>query len=75
MRPEKETRIDGQFEGWSPTSIYRLGDGSRWRLARARFSGSQTVRYRPAARLWKYERKFYLEIVDTGEFAEVFQLL
>ena len=73
MRPERDTRISGIFEGWSPNAIYRLGDGSRWKLSRARSSHSN--RSRPPARVWRYDSKYYLEIVESGEFAEVLQVL
>ncbi len=73
MRPERETRINGMFEGWSPNELYRLMDGSRWKLGRARASRAAMVR--PAVKVWRYEGRFYLELVENGEFAEVQQVL
>ena len=73
MRPERDTRLDGNFEGWNPNAIYKLADGSRWKLARAR--SSQSARVRPGVRVWRFEGKFFFEISETGEFAEVLQML
>ncbi len=73
MRPDRETRIEGRFEGWNPNKIYKLADGSKWRLAKPK--STQCARLRPTTRIWRYERKYFMELVESGDFAEVFQVL
>ena len=73
MSPDRETRIKGLFEGWSPNDLYGLLDGSTWKLARPRASRANFIG--PAVRVWKYCGRYYLELVENGEFAEVERVL
>lgn len=69
MDLKKETRINGEFNGWEGESIYELLDGSKWQQAHYKYK--YKYKYMPRVKLWKDGVKHYLEVEGLDDKMEV----
>ena len=65
----KESRIEGDFEGFGGDKVYELVDGSRWEQVRYKYR--YRYRYRPIVKIWKDGSRFYLDVECMDEKIEV----
>ncbi|MEM7143601.1 MAG: hypothetical protein AAF591_00610 [Verrucomicrobiota bacterium] len=70
----RTSKITGRFDGWDPRTVYKLEDGSRWRLARA--IRRQARRMRPTARVWEDQYGLlFLEVTGIHGVVHIIQVL
>lgn len=71
---EKESFIQGKMEGWSPRAVYKLGDGSKWKLVKPKIRAFK--RTNPRVKLWvDPDEHYYLEIVGVVGKVAVSQIM
>ena len=71
---EKESFIQGKIEGWSPRAVYKLGDGTKWKLVRPKVQNFK----RNNARVKLYtdeDEHYYMEIVGIVGKQAVSQIM
>jgi len=54
-----ESRIDGEFSGWTGSGVYPLVNGQYWKQASYKYK--YKYKYRPKARIWRDGSRYYLE--------------
>jgi len=69
MRLVRDSKIDGEFNGWDGDNVYELIDGSKWKQRRYRYR--YRYRYRPRAKVWKDGSRYWLEVDGIDEKIEV----
>lgn len=73
MDLEINSFLPKKFEGWNPRTIYKLGDGTKWRLAKPK--STQVKRNQPRVKIWKDNERFFMEIVGLNDKVEVSQVM
>ena len=71
---ERESFIQGKIEGWDPRTVYKLGDGSKWKLVTPKVQRFK----RNNARVKLYadeEEHYYMEIVGIAGKVAVSQIM
>ena len=63
------SRIDGEFKGWDGDSIYKLEDGSKWKLASYLYTYNYSTR--PNATVWKDGSRYFLTVDSMTERVEI----
>jgi len=67
-----DSYIESEFEGWDDDKIFKLDNGTKWKLASYRYSYKYA--YRPKAKIWSNGGSYYLEVDGMNEKVEVNQL-
>ena len=69
MQKINDCYIADDFERCDSDAVYELHDGSKWKLVS--YIYSYTYKYRPRARVWRDDGRYYLEIDGVREKIEV----
>lgn len=72
MKKIYDSYISDEFEGWNGESIYKLDNGTLWRLASYQYSYSYS--YRPKASIYSDQGRYFLEVQGMGQVVEVVQV-
>ncbi len=65
------SRIDGEFEGWDDSKVYKLENGQQWQMVQSQYQYQYI--YNPKALIWRDRAyRYYLEVPGMrGENVEV----
>ena len=72
MELKKETRLDGEFEGFDGDKVFTFVGGEQWRQAVYKYK--YRYKYRPKVKLWKDGSKYFLEVEGMNEMIQVRRL-
>ena len=64
-----ESRIDGDFTGWTGHGVYRLVNGQEWEQVRYKYR--YRYKHRPKARVIQDGGKYWLEVDGMDEAIQV----
>ena len=69
MNKEYESKVNGKFDGWNANTIYRLKNGTKWRLISNKNTYQTSIS--PKAFVWREGNDYYLEIKGAGKKEKV----
>ena len=69
MLVEFESKLKGTFEGWSPTTVYKLKNGTKWMLL------SNKTTYKtlnsPRVEVWRDGDDYFMKIAHIDHMEQV----
>lgn len=71
MNQEIHSRIDGEFNGYHDSAIFKLANGQVWQQRRYRYR--YRYAYRPEVRIYKEGGRYMMEVAVMDELIEVVQ--
>lgn len=65
----KETKLEGEFDGYDQDKVFTFINGQKWQQSRYKYK--YKYKYRPGVKLWKDDSRYYLEFDCMDEMIEV----
>lgn len=65
----KDTKLEGEFEGFEGDRVYTLANGDKWQQVKYKYK--YKYKYRPKVKLWRDGSFYYLEFDCMQEMIQV----
>jgi len=64
-----QSRIDGEFQGWSGNTLFKLTNGTYW--LQAQYDYFYHYAYSPIAKIYRYSNRYFLKIEQIDKLIQV----
>lgn len=69
MELVKETKLEGEFDGFDDNKVFTFLNGEKWQQARYKYK--YKYKYMPKVKLWKEGSRYFLEVDCMDDKIEV----
>jgi len=68
----KETKLEGEFDGYDGDKVFTFSNGEKWQQAKYKYK--YKYKYRPTVKLWRDGSMYFLEFDCMDEMIQVRRL-